>query len=64
MNQKMLKPHGTARASTTKEMLQRVREGKGYLPNQVTPQISVELSQDAYTVTSDSEFVSSLLRAT
>lgn len=63
MNQKMLKPHGTARASMTKEMLQRVKEGKGYLPNQVTPQTSIELSQDAYTVTSDSEFVSSLLRA-
>lgn len=63
MNQKMLKPHGTAQASMTKEMLQRVREGKGYFLNQVTPKISIELSQDPYTVTSDSEFVSSLLRA-
>lgn len=64
MNQKMLKPHRTAPASMTEEMLQRVREGEGHLPEQVTPQISVELSQDAYTVTLDSDFLSSPFRVT
>lgn len=62
-NQKMLKPHRTAPASMTEEMLQRVRWG-GALPYQGTPQFSVELSQDAYNVTSDSELVPSPLRVT
>lgn len=48
----------------TEEMLPWVREGEGYLSNQVTPEISVELSQENYSINSDSEFLSSLLRVT
>lgn len=62
MNQKMLKPHRTAPASVTEEMLQRVRDGEGYLPAQVTPQISVALSQDGNTVTSAPDLVSTPFR--
>lgn len=51
MNQKMLKPHGTAPALVTEEMLQRVREGEGSHPSLGNPHMGVELSQEDYAVT-------------
>ncbi|XP_045441935.1 uncharacterized protein LOC123651047 isoform X1 [Pipistrellus kuhlii] len=59
-NQKMLKPHRIAPASVTQEMLQRVR-GEGH-PLSREPPVSVEVPQEAYNVTADSELVSGPLQ--